>query len=408
VTRFVNHLRLGRLCTSIKDGTHGSYDRVPEGVVLLSAKNVLDGKVQVSDTESQVSQADAAEIMRAGAFNLGDVLLTIVGTIGRVAVHEIAHPAVFQRSVASLRPGPLIDNRYLGWAMRSQDFQDELARRARQSAQAGVYLGDLADIPVPLPGLAAQRRIANFLDDQVARIESVILAKSVQQSRLIELRVAHMNAALNISGAPLRRLAWVLALGAVGIVVNPSSYFVDQGVPFIHGYNVREGFIDTQNLRRISPANSALLGRSRLAAGDVLVVRAGYPGRAAVVTEDLAGGNCASVLLLRPRPHVDSRWIATFFNSSLGKAEVDQAQYGAAQGVINLSDVKGFMLPVPELSEQRRRLTTLDEQLQQIHSCAGLLTTSIERCEELKGSLITAAVTGEFDVSSADGSQVPA
>ncbi|OYO22653.1 hypothetical protein CGZ93_07310 [Enemella dayhoffiae] len=251
-----------------------------------------------------------------------------------------------------------------------------------------------------MPALDEQRRIADFLDDRVARIEQIIAARQ-QQVELAELgRLANLDAVVRGS-APTQRISRVVALGAVGVVVNPSTYFEDEGVPFVHGYNVRDGYLDLTEVKHMSQTSSNALSRSQLRAGDVLVVRAGFPGRAAVVPPELAGGNCASVLLLRPGDDLQPEWLAAFFNSPLGKQDVDSVQYGAAQGVINLSDVMSFELPLPPLDDQRKALAAYertDNAWRQGQACA---ERQISVLQEYKQSLITAAVTGEFDVTSA-------
>lgn len=93
------------------------------------------------------------------------MLLTIVGTIGRVTVLEEDPRAVFQRSVAFLRPrANVLDSRYLALTSQSPQFKGELARATNQSSQAGVYLGKLKEIEFPLPPVTEQRRIAAILD----------------------------------------------------------------------------------------------------------------------------------------------------------------------------------------------------------------------------------------------------
>lgn len=137
--------------------------------------------------------------------------------------------------------------------------------------------------------------------------------------------------------------------------------------------------------------------------GDVLVVRAGYPGRSAVVTEELVGGNCASLLLLRTGAPLSAEYLSAFFNSPLGKAQVEASQYGAAQGVVNLGDVQAFTLPVPSVAIQRSLTRELASEIQEIDALRLQVQGSIVLLQERKRALITAAVTGDFDVTTALG-----
>jgi restriction endonuclease S subunit len=164
---------LKRCLISLRDGTHGTFARVSDGVPLLSAKNVHDGRLIITDQESRIAYEDFARLDSSGYLQPGDLLLTIVGSIGRVATFDHAGPLAFQRSVAMLRFRPEHDVHYFYYLAQSSCFQSLLASYTRQSAQGGVYLGDVARLPVVVPPLAEQHAIAAYLDCQTARIDAL-------------------------------------------------------------------------------------------------------------------------------------------------------------------------------------------------------------------------------------------
>lgn len=156
--------KLGDVADFIRDGTHGSPARTEAGIPVLSAMNVKDGRLSF-ETDRYTSDAEFDAFLRRVPLATGDVLLTIVGTIGRAAVVQQVRPLVFQRSVAVIRPSAAaLDSRFLYHVTQSLDFQTQLDRASNKSSQAGVYLGKLSDVKVPLPPLAEQRRIAAILD----------------------------------------------------------------------------------------------------------------------------------------------------------------------------------------------------------------------------------------------------
>jgi type I restriction enzyme S subunit len=160
----VRYARIEDVTEFVLDGTHGSPIRTEAGVPVLSAQNVKHGRLDF-ETDRYTSLAEYEQFRRRLAIRAGDVLLTIVGTIGRSAVVDSAIPAVLQRSVAVLRSkSDFIAPRFLYHATRSQAFQAQLSRGSNQSSQAGVYLGRLKELTVPLPALNEQRRIAAILD----------------------------------------------------------------------------------------------------------------------------------------------------------------------------------------------------------------------------------------------------
>lgn len=155
---------LNEVSEFVLDGTHSSPVRVDAGVPVLSAQNIRAGGLDF-DTDRFTTDAEYRAFARRLALKPNDLLLTIVGTIGRAALVTEVRPLVFQRSVAVIRPRPeVIDPRFLLHATQSHDFKDQLRKSTNQSSQAGVYLGRLKEAIIQLPPLPEQRRIASILD----------------------------------------------------------------------------------------------------------------------------------------------------------------------------------------------------------------------------------------------------
>jgi len=154
---------LRELLDLLKDGTHGTHSDVEEGVYLLSAKNIKNGIVNIdSATDRKISKQEFASIHKNFSLEKGDVLLTIVGSIGESAIIENPEGITFQRSVAYLRPNKMLSSLFLYNNINGSKFQAELKKRQVISAQPGIYLGDLAVIPIKLPTLTEQIKIGTF------------------------------------------------------------------------------------------------------------------------------------------------------------------------------------------------------------------------------------------------------
>ncbi|GAA3310952.1 restriction endonuclease subunit S [Arthrobacter ramosus] len=170
----------------ILDGTHGSPERTDGGVPVLSAQNVNGGTLSFSSTRF-TSLAELDAFRKRLDLRNGDVALTIVGSIGRAAVVTGVVPAVFQRSVAFLRPkAGRTDSRYLYWAFSSLCVKDQLRKATNTSTQAGIYLGRLKEVLIPLPSIDEQRRIAAILD----RVDEIRTVRRQGLSRLDDLASA--------------------------------------------------------------------------------------------------------------------------------------------------------------------------------------------------------------------------
>lgn len=162
--------RLGDI-SDIKDGTHGTFQRVDRGYPLLSAKNVYNNHLDIAENESLISSEDYYSIIANGFPRKGDILLSCVGTIGRCCIYSGMPKVAFQRSVAFIRVKECVAH-YILQYMQSENANKQLLNSANASAQAGVYLGAISDIEVYMPCcVKEQQAIAQVLSDMDSEIE---------------------------------------------------------------------------------------------------------------------------------------------------------------------------------------------------------------------------------------------
>jgi type I restriction enzyme S subunit len=285
------------------------------------------------------------------------------------------------------------------------------------AAQPGLSVEAIVNLFIPWPPRDEQRTISTFLDHETAKIEALI----AEQQHLIELLqekrqavISHAvtkglnpDAPMKDSGVEwlgevpehwtLKRLKHLSPNLTVGIVVNPSEYVSDEGLPFIYGGDIREGVIDWENSRRIAPALSDKQAKTRLRSGDLLMVRVGAPGITAVVPAECEGGNCASVMLIR-QGSFSSQWLCFTLNTRIVRFQVEVVQYGAAQEQFNISHAVNFWLPVPPRQEQDRIATFLLSEHEKAQGLILQAQNAVSLLQERRSALISAAVTGQIDV----------
>lgn len=275
----------------------------------------------------------------------------------------------------------------------------------------------MANMMLAVPPLPEQQTIAAFLDRETGKIDALV----AEQERLIELLKEKRQAVISHAvtkgldpDAPMKDsgIKWlgevpegweVVALKrispfiAVGIVVNPSEYLSEEGLPFIYGGDIREGAIDFGGARRISYENSMKNSKTILRPGDLLTVRVGAPGVTAVVPPECDGGNCASVMLVRQGDY-DSRWLCYLMNNRVVRHQVEIVQYGAAQEQFNISHAVNFLIPTPPRSEQTAISSYLDGETTKIDTLVTEAQQAMSLLKERRSALISAAVTGKIDV----------
>ena len=155
---------LDYVCKSITDGSHNP----PIGVdhsdnYMLSSKNIINGLITLDDPRYLTDEQFAIEDKRTQVA-ANDVLLTIVGTIGRTAIVPKYRPKiVLQRSVAVLHPkSEMINSVYLRQALDC--IREEIEAEAHGIAQKGIYLGQLKKLEIVLPPFDLQNQFAAFYE----------------------------------------------------------------------------------------------------------------------------------------------------------------------------------------------------------------------------------------------------
>ncbi len=166
-------VRLGETTSLLKDGTHGSHIDVKDGIPLLSAKDIGDGQIDFQNEPRLISVGDFNHIHNKYKIQDEDILLSLVGSIGKVAIVANYHDNfTLQRSVGIIRFIKQ-NSRFMFYLFRAAKFQNELSKIQNKGAQGGVYLGNLSKLVLNLPTLPEQAAIANILtasDDEIATL----------------------------------------------------------------------------------------------------------------------------------------------------------------------------------------------------------------------------------------------
>lgn len=304
----------------------------------------------------------------------------------------------YHLAIARPRRG-LVDPKYLYWWLRSSKVARQWEVRASGVTRVGLRQTDIGKLPLEVvDDVDIQRSIAEFLDRETAQIDAMIDAQLRLLIRLAERRTAILDGLVQrvVDTHSTIRLKFVAQV-TVGIVVTPSLWYADEGVPALRGVNVRPEQIDLAELVRLNEEGDRLHAKSRLRAGDVVVVRTGQAGSAAVITPELDGVNAIDLLIIRPGQELDGGYLAAVINSNFVRGQIASASVGAIQSHFNVEALANLHVPVMPPEEQ---LAFLNEW----RASRGRVDGMIARTEELIGlmrerraALITAAVTGRLD-----------
>lgn len=155
------------------------------------------------------------------------------------------------------------------------------------------------------------------------------------------------------------------------------------------------------NLVFISDEANALHRKSQIREGDILVVRTGQAGAAAVVPADLEGANCIDLLIIR-RSRVLRPWFLYYYlNSAVATSQAELRSVGAIQAHYNTSVLAELLVPAMPLAEQWAIEQHLDVQIRMLDGLVAKIREAIDHLKELRAALISATVTGKIDMRAA-------
>jgi type I restriction enzyme S subunit len=284
--------------------------------------------------------------------------------------------------------------------------------RGVRNGQIEIDNDDLGSLGVLLPPVEEQRRIAAFLDDQTTRIDRIMTAR-LHQRLLIPDWATGEYAEIVFAGDPPSVRLGSIADVRLGRQRSPANASGDFMCRYLRSANVLDGrvVLDDVNEMNFEPKERLVFS---LRPGDLLVTEgAGSPEAvgASAMWDGREPGICFQNTLLRVRsrsegylPEYLGWWARTAHRSGAMRA------YSSGASILHLGAEGLSRMEVPRRSrrEQSAVIANCDRVESEEARTLGLLSQSVHLLQEFKRSLISAAVSGEFDVSAASGRGVPA
>ncbi|MFD0782662.1 hypothetical protein ACFQZ8_01795 [Micromonospora azadirachtae] len=373
-------------------------------VKYLRAANVKDGVLDLSDVKSMNFTPDEQRIF---GLRPGDVLVTegsgSLSTVGAAAVWrgEIDEPVCFQNTLLRMRPrSGVMDGGFLGWWAQSAFGSGLFASLADGANIYHLSAERVRELRVGIPSLDEQRRIANFLDTELGKVDALVAKKDKLLSRLedrIESRIlAHVGAsqlAKPNSGHPVSPIRRMLSK-----VSRP---------PVADGETItafRDGQVTARSIRRAEGYTLSSTSEAQgqyVEVGDVVIH--GLDGFAGAIGTSESAGNCSPVYhVCVPRNGGNSLFFGRLLRILAVSGYLGLFAISTRERAVDFRNWDLFgRIPVPEVSLAEQ------EEIGRWISSTRPLRVAVERsnvlAEERRQALITAAVTGQIDVSTASG-----
>ncbi|MBP1097478.1 restriction endonuclease subunit S domain-containing protein [Bradyrhizobium diazoefficiens] len=337
------------------------------------------------------------------------------GSVAISSFRGIVSPAYFV-----FAPSHEEEPRYLHYLLRSVEYTTGYLSMSKgiRPNQWDLEPQEHSRMPVLLPPPGEQVAIARFLDRETAKIDALV----GEQQRLVELLrekrqavISHAvtkgldpTASMTDTGIEwlgrvpehweVARLKRISPEITVGIVVEPSKYYVNAGVPALRSLNIRQGAVDTKDCVFISAEANDLLKKSQLRKGDLVAVRTGQPGTTAVIPPELDGCNCIDLIIIRKPKAGSERYLCWYLASDIAVRQFAEGSGGAIQQHFNVGTAMDLVVTWPSVSEQEAIVAFLEIATSRIDKLSAEAQTAIDLLRERRAALISAAVTGKIDV----------
>lgn len=442
--RPIKHL----VSTPVTDGPHETPEIFDEGVPFVSAEAVGGGRINFEKIRGHITAEDHKRFSRKYKPRRGDIYLIKSGaTTGRVAMVETDVEFNIWSPLAAIRCEPTkADRRFLFFYMQSREFRTAIELSWSFGTQQNIGMGIIQNLAVPLPSLPEQSAIAAFLDRETGRIDELVGKKKELIERLKEKRSALISRTVTrglSADLPPETLAKLEAIAGEKLPLNPTlkpsgidwlEYVPEHWKPLrlkhllrlqrgavktgpfgsqLQSVEMMEGEIKVYNQRSvitrdfaggdnyISMAKFGELRAFEVFPNDLLVTTRGTIGRCAVLPEDAERGILHPCLM---RVQFDLRRVSNRFAEILIQESgrvLEQLQVKSNATTIDViysESLREIWFSLPPLAEQRAIAAYLDAETVKIDALVAKVETAIERLQEFRSALITAAVTGKIDL----------
>jgi len=323
----------------------------------------------------------------------GDILITKDGTIGKTAwVNELDKPACLNSGIFVVRPRADYISEFLFWVLESAVFKEFIRLVSSGSTIQHLYQNVFENFSFGIPPVEEQRRIADFLDRETAKIDTLIAKQEQLITTLDERRNAFTSLLFaRISDEGIRRRVSAVAQLINGFPFDSESFDIFGEVPLVRIRDILSDEFET-----FVPRNS-VPGKAWIRNGDIVI---GMDGdfNLKLWNRGAAALNQRVCVLRTPEPIIGS-WIAHCLPAELKK--INDLTYATTVKHLSSTQIARIMIPMPELPEMNKVAKQLDREHAGIDKLLRRIRETQTLLRERRQALISAAVTGKLEV--ADG-----
>jgi type I restriction enzyme S subunit len=389
---------LGEVCTVVNGGTPktGVSDYWDGGHLWITPAEM--GKrlsPYVNKTERKITDAGLRD-SSARMLPENSVILSSRAPIGHLVINT--SPMATNQGCKGLVPAPQLDHKFLYYYLSSiVDLLNELGTGATFKELSG---GKLKEVPIHLPDVPEQKRIVDILDEAFDGIATAKAnaEKNLQNARALFESNLHAIFTRLEEGWSQTTLGEICAFenGDRGKNYPNRNEYVDAGIPWINTGHIRsDGTLSETKMNFLSKEKFNSLRSGKIKPGDlVYCLRGATLGKTALVHPLTMGAVASSLVIIRPRKLVSSRFLFYFLTSPIGRDSIKAYENGAAQPNLGAKSVAKYAINLPSVGEQETIVGNLDAIAEETQRLESIYQQKLAALDELKKSLLHQAFSG--------------
>ena len=317
------------------------------------------------------------------------------------------------------RPDNRQCSRFYAYILDSVELRTQVRHAVKGVKVFSVTQAILRGIDIWLPSTAERKKIANFLDHETAKIDTLIEKQQQLIKLLKEKRQAVISHAVTKGldpNVPMRDsgVEWLgevpahwrkiklkyITKSIIDAEHKTAQYFDDGSYLVCRTTNVRDGMLCLDGGKYTNfEVYTAWTRRGVPETGDILFTREAPAGEACVYLGDIP--LCLGqrmVLFKLKKERVESQFVLYSIYSGLSDAFVKQLSQGSTVAHFNMSDIQNIPLFEPPKKEQMQINKYLKKVSSKYDGLIESATDAISLMKERRSAVISAAVTGKIDV----------
>jgi len=276
----------------------------------------------------------------------------------------------------------------------------DIKRAISGTAQPQITRESLSSIVIPVPPIVSQNKVVEHLDEAMMEVSfleaNTNLTYEIQLTLLKSICDSLLVSAENKS-IDLGSLAY-FENGDRGPNYPNKSMRVDVGIPFINAGHISEGDINFDDMDYISRETFEKLSRGKVNTNDILFCLRGSLGKVGVVTDFSEGAIASSLVIVRPKPGVSSKYLLMYFMSSLCEAEIAKLRSGTAQPNLGAAQLKTFQVPIVDKKRVIDVCDKFESAVSDLRSLKNNLQQSKNHVNDLKVAILMEAFNRDWAI----------